>query len=155
MARRDSSRSTARRNTLPLYTTPVGGIRVIKRIDIAKAEVLLRLGQLKRRLDGFGRLEGYDMLDEARVDDTLLPTENGNGTIAVYECLANAGLSGKSQTEDMSEEDRLSRMDPHGKQLPCEDMVELARAKVREHTRSANVVDGDRAVRAYPRAAKW
>jgi hypothetical protein len=138
----------------PLYSNYTAlGWRVVKRISFDVGEASVSVGALVHVFDSFGAHHGYQLADDS--PDKSVPSDSSNGALTEWESAANAGLFGISATKNLREEQRVQRKDPKThKVLPAEDFIELAEAKVRMQTCSANR-DGDKAPRVYPRAVEF
>lgn len=130
------------------------GWNVVRRISFERGETLTRLHKVHRVYDDFGAHAGYQMVDETKLYDTLLPSREGSSAaITARESEANSGVCGESATADLPERKRIHRLHTvTGKLLPAEDFIERAQCKVAMQTSTANHDSrGDRAVRAYPK----
>jgi hypothetical protein len=135
----------------PLYSNYTAlGWRVVKQISFDVGETSVSVGALVHVFDSLGAHHGYQLADDS--PDKSIPSDSSSGALTAWESAANAGLYGISATKNLRENERVQRKDlKTNKALPAEDFIELAEAKVRMQTCSANR-DGDKAPRVYPTA---
>ena len=138
----------------PLYSNYTAlGWRVVKQISFDVGEASVSAGALVQVFDSLGAHHGYQLADNS--PDKSIPSGSSSGALTAWESAANAGLYGISATKNLREEQRVQRKDRQTNQaLPAEDFIELAEAKVRMQTCSANR-DGDKAPRVYPGAVEF
>ena len=110
------------------------GWRVIRTTTPRKAAEKLASGEWSEVYDEHGNLLGCQMLASFTKEDDL-PSNPSSTDITAWESKLNAGLSGKSRTDGLPEEERISlfRKTKDGLvKIAPEDAIERAQAKVRE-----------------------
>ena len=131
------------------------GWRVTRTIDIHEGDAKVRCGHFRHVHDEAGKLIGYQPMVAPVMPSVA--SDPSRAALGRGEMRANAGLMGRSRTAELSEIDKLSRVDKRtGKPLPAEDFVERVEILMRTYLDSANFATlqgrrGDRAVRVYPK----
>lgn len=144
---------------LPSTVKVVFAGQYVRRISHAEFARLRERGRALPIHDSQGRLVGCELTNN-HPGDGPIPSQPGGPVITAREMEMYAGRAfkgGKSQTEQLTETQRLERASRTstrtGKRLPPEDAIERVAEKVRLQTVTVNFHDGrDRAPRAYPKA---
>jgi hypothetical protein len=127
---------------------------VLRRIGYARGEQLCDRKIAARAYDLENKHIGYWELEvpmpeekpEQPAEAEAIGSAPSSNVFSRAENEAIAGLRGRSRTERMQEDEKAKRVHPRTSRLEPEDLVELARAKLREWP----LLHGDRAVRVYP-----